>query len=106
MKGEKEDRVLERAERVSENYARKVAMGRVAKRRDGNLEAQAMNYAEAQARLARLRADVGALLDSAGVPTIVRPFYYSFALTVARRDRQLNSEFARRDLPPIRWTVC
>lgn len=91
-----EDRAMKRAEQVSRNYAMRASLGRGTLRKDGDIEAQAANYAESQARLCRLRADVALLLDGAGVPSIVRPFYYSFAQTVARRDRQLNSEFTRR----------
>jgi hypothetical protein len=96
MKDQDGDRASERAERISAEYALKLAMGRVAGRSDGNIEAQAANYASAQVMMSRLRAETAAVLDKHGVPMIVRPFYYSFALKLARRDRQLLNEAHKR----------
>lgn len=96
MEEPKHDRVLERAGRESENYALRVIAGRAAGRNDGDLEQQVEHFAKAQAVLARLRADTGAVLDSLGVPYLVRPYYYAFAMKLARRDRELWSEAHRR----------
>jgi len=96
MEDRKRDRVSERAERDSGNYALKLAGGRVTGRTDGDIEAQAANYAAAQATMCRLRADTAAVLDRHGVPMIVRPFYYSFVLKLARRNRELWIEAHRR----------
>jgi len=78
------------------DYALKLAAGQVAGRSDGNIEAQAANYATAQVMMSRLRAETAAVLDRHGVQTIVRPFYYSFVLKLARRDRQLLNEAHKR----------
>jgi hypothetical protein len=56
------------------------------------MEAQAVNYTVGQTRVRQLRADTAVVLDGFGVPGIVRPFYYDFVLTVAKRDRALWSE--------------
>jgi hypothetical protein len=96
MEDHDRDRASERAEQASERYALKLASGRVAGRRDGNVEAQAANYAAAQAVLSRLRAETAAVLDRAGVPMLVRPYYYDFVMKLARRDRELWVEAHRR----------
>jgi hypothetical protein len=90
------EREKDRVERICENYALKLAGGRGAPRRDGDIEAQAANYAAGQARLSQLRADTAAILDREGVPTIVRPYYYGFVLRLAKRDSELMSEHTRR----------
>jgi len=66
------------------NYALKLSKGRGAARRDGDVEAQAAHYATAQQRMGLLRAMTAQVLDSHGVGSIVRPFYYSFILKLAR----------------------
>jgi hypothetical protein len=96
MKDQNRDRVAERAEQVSQEYALKLALGHVAGRRDGNVNAQAANYATAQALLSRLRAATAAVLDRERVPILVRPFYYDFVLKLAKRDRELWDEVHRR----------
>ena len=65
-------------------------------RRDGNVNAQAVNYATAQALLSRLRAETAAVLDRERVPILVRPYYYDFVMKLARRDRELWDEAHRR----------
>ena len=87
----------DRAESVCERYALKLAAGTGACRRDGDVEAQALNYTAAQARLRQLRTDTGAVLDGFGVPGTVRPFYYDFVMTVTKRDRVLWNEAHLRD---------
>ena len=75
-----------------EKYALKLAAGRGARRIDGDVEAQALNYTAGLARVRQLRSDTAAVLDGFGVPGIVRPFYYDFVLSVAKRDRVLWNE--------------
>jgi len=92
-----EDRVKERAERTAERYASKLFAGSGGRRRDGNFQAQAERFALGVARTTRLRADTGTELDAFGVPTIMRPFYYSFAL---RLDKLCREEWSESSL----WT--
>jgi hypothetical protein len=82
----------DRAERVCKKYALKLAGGSGARRVDGDVEAQALNYTAAQARLRQLREDTAAVLDGFGVAGIVRPYYYDFVLTVTKRDRVMWNE--------------
>jgi hypothetical protein len=96
MKEPDRDRASELAVRIGEKYALKLASGRVAGRSDGDIEMQAANYAAAQAVMCRLRAETARVLDKHGVPMIVRPFYHSFVLKLARRDRELWIEAHRR----------
>jgi hypothetical protein len=87
---------VDRVGRICDNYAVKLNNGRGAARRDGNIKAQAENYAATQMRMGRLRAETAAVLDRYGVPMIVRPFYYSFVLKLAKLDEQGLSEQTRR----------
>jgi len=87
---------IERVERVCDNYAVKLNNGRGACRRDGNIKAQAEHYATSQVRIGQLRADTADILNREGVPTIVRPFYYSFVLKLAKLDEEELSEEYRR----------
>jgi hypothetical protein len=87
---------FDRVGRICDNYAVKLSNGRGACRRDGNIKAQAENYAATQARIGRLRAETAAVLEHYKVPTIARPFYYSFVLKLARLDREGLSEQSRR----------
>jgi hypothetical protein len=85
------------ARRSCERYAARLTAGRGGLRRDGNAEAQAANYAAGNLLLSRLRSATADVLDKYGVPTIVRPYYYSFILALAKRDRILWSEVQRRN---------
>lgn len=85
----------ERAQRMIENYAARLRAGQATRRRDGLTRAQAERYAVAVARTKWIRAETGAVLAAAGLPMIVRPFYYSFALKLGRLDRNAWSERAK-----------
>ncbi len=86
------DWVKERAKRAAERYAVKLTLGVGAGRRDGDYKAQAEHFALAVARTTRLRADTAAVMDTIGVHTIVRPFYYSFAMRLDKLTREQWSE--------------
>ncbi len=83
--------------RSCDRYAAKLAAGRGGLRRDGNAEAQAANYAAGNILLNRLRSGTAEVLDRFGVPTIVRPFYYSYILALGKRDRRMWSETQLRN---------
>lgn len=85
----------DRAEWACKKYALRLVMGRVACRRDGDVEAQAENYTAALVRLHQLRADTATVLDSVGVPTTLRPYYYAFIMKLAKRDHMLWLEAHR-----------
>lgn len=78
----------DRVGRSCDNYALKLSNGRGAVRRDGNIRAQAEHYASTQVRMGLLRSMTAVILDSHGVPSIVRPFYYSFVLKLAKFTEQ------------------
>lgn len=80
-----------RVRRSCDRYAAKLAAGRGGLRRDGDAEAQAANYAAGNILLQRLRSETAKVLDTFGVPTIVRPYYYGFILALGKRDRQMWS---------------
>jgi len=86
----------DRAEWACKKYALRLVAGRGACRGDGDVEAQARNYTAALARVHQLRVDTAAILDSVGVPTTLRPYYYAFILKLAKRDRELWNEAHRR----------
>ena len=103
-----EVRVKSRAERMIENYAARLRAGQVGCRRDGLTEAQAQRFAAAVARTNRIRAETAAILDAAGMPMIVRPYYYSFALKLGKLAREAWSEHSRREEARIlvsTWTA-
>jgi hypothetical protein len=77
--------------RSCDRYAARLAAGRVRARRDGDFAAQVSNYVAANARTHQIRSGTAAVLDAAGVSNIVRPYYYSFALALGRRSRELWS---------------
>jgi hypothetical protein len=87
----------EKSDRMIENYAARLRAGQMGCRRDGLTKAQTERYAAGVARIKRIRAETGAVLDAAGVPTIVRPFYYSFALKLGKIDRNAWGDCAKRD---------
>lgn len=89
--------VKEKSDRMIENYAARLRAGQIGCRRDGLTKTQTARYAAGVARTKLLRAQAGAVLDAAGVPTIVRPFYYSFALKLGKLDRNAWGESAKRD---------
>lgn len=78
-------------QRGCDRYADKLAAGRGGLRRDGNAEAQVRNYVSGNLVLQRLRSDTAKVLDAVGVSSIVRPYYYGFALALGRRSRELWS---------------
>lgn len=86
----------DRAEWACKKYALRLVAGRGACRRDGDVEAQAENYTVALARVHQLRVNTAAILDSVGVPTTLRPYYYAFILKLAKRDHVLWIEAHRR----------
>lgn len=85
----------DRAEWACKKYALRLVTGRGACRRDGDVEEQVENYTAALARLHQLRADTAAVLDSVGVPTTLRPYYYAFIMKLAKRDHTLWLEAHR-----------
>lgn len=87
----------DRAERMIENYAARLRAGQATGRRDGLTKAQTERYAAAVARTRWIRSETGAVLDAADVPTIVRPFYHSFALKLGKVDRNAWSECGKRE---------
>jgi hypothetical protein len=87
----------EKADRMIENYAARLRAGQIGCRRDGLTKAQTERYAAGVVRTKLLRAQTGVVLDAAGVPTIVRPFYYSFALKLGKLDRDAWGESAKRE---------
>lgn len=87
----------ERSDRMVANYAARLRAGQMGCRRDGLTKAQTERYAAGVARTKLLRAQAGVTLDGAGVPTIVRPFYDSFALQMGKLDRDAWGESAKRD---------
>jgi hypothetical protein len=81
-----------RFKRSCDRYAQKLAAGRGALRRDGDVDAQSAKYQAGFAEVNRQRSATAEVLDRFGVPTIVRPFYYSYILALGKRDRKMWSE--------------
>ena len=80
---------------VCERYERKLRAGRTLVRRDGDVESQVGAFRKAQETDRDLRASVGELIGSAGVPSIQWLFYYDFARRLSRLARQDISSGSR-----------
>ncbi|HTW91484.1 MAG TPA: hypothetical protein VMH22_07210 [bacterium] len=91
-----EDRASERAERMVANYAARLRAGQMGARRDGLTEVQKKRYAASMEIVNIERRMAGQVLDTAGVATIVRPFYYSFTLRLGKLCREGWSDHSRR----------
>ena len=91
------DYVKRRTERMIANYAARLRAGQVGMRRDGLTKTQAERFAAGVERTKRLRAETITVLDAAGVPVILRPFYCSFAFKLGRLDRHAWCERVKRE---------
>ena len=81
-----------RFKRSCDRYAQKLAAGRGAVRRDGDVDEQSARYQAGFAEVHRQRSATAEVLDRFGVATIVRPIYYSYALALGKLVRREWSE--------------
>jgi hypothetical protein len=86
-----------RTERMIANYAARLRAGQVGMRRDGLTQAQEERFAAGVERAKRLRAETITVLDAADAPSILRPFYCSFAHKLAKINRNGWCERAKRE---------
>jgi hypothetical protein len=93
-----ESRLKSRTERMVENYAARLRVGQCGTpARVGDLKGQAERFAAGVARMRRIEAATAQVIDAAGVVTITRPYYYSFARKLGKLDARAWGDSARHD---------